>query len=381
MPAWRARGQILSGARLKLCVVSPFEHGGGAEYQISLLIDALAATARYDIHYLTHFVDGRERTRQYQISRIGSGRGISRFGYLMDGASLYRRLREIAPNAIYQRVACADTAVCAAYAQRHAIPMIWHVAHDTDVAPLLLDPGRNFVRTHLEKWAVNYGARRATKIVVQTEHQAKLLQENFSRNADALIPNFHPPARETLDKSGALSVLWIANLKPWKQPEVFVRLAAALNDCRGVKFIMVGAPGGTGHWQESLLAEIAATPNIEYLGKKTHAEVNELLARASVFLNTSIHEGFPNTFIQSWLREVAVVSLNVDPDDVLQRQQLGILAHTECGLQQAVRSLIESAELRSAYAARGRQHAAARHSLHNAQDLVQLIDGHSGSGQ
>jgi glycosyltransferase involved in cell wall biosynthesis len=362
-------------------VVSPFEHGGGAEYQISLLIDALAATARYDIHYLTHFVDGRERTRQYQISQTGSGRGIPRFGYLMDGPALYRRLREIAPSAIYQRVACAYTGICAAYARRCATPMIWHVAHDTDVEPLVLDPGRNFVRVHLERWAVNYGARRATKIVVQTERQALLLQQNFSRHADAVVSNFHPPAQETIDKSGPVSVVWVANLKPWKQPEVFVRLAAALNDCRGVKFMMVGAPGGSGAWQESLMADIAATPNIEYLGKKTHAEVNELLAHASVFVNTSIHEGFPNTFIQSWLREVAVVSLNVDPDDVLQRQQVGILARTEAALHQAVRGLIESAELRSGYAARGRQHAAVRHSLRNAQELVRLIEGCSGSRQ
>ena len=64
-------------------------------------------------------------------------------------------------------------------------------------------------------------------------------------------------------------------------------------------------------WQASLMRSIEATPNLEYLGQRTHAEVNELLARAHIFVNTSTHEGFPNTFIQAWLREVAVVSLSV----------------------------------------------------------------------
>jgi glycosyltransferase involved in cell wall biosynthesis len=343
-----------------------------------LLIDALVATGRYDIHYLTHFVDGRERSRNYQVVQIGRG-GIPRLGFVMDAASLSGALRALKPDVIYQRVACAYTGICAAFAKRHAIPMVWHVAHDTDVAPRSLDPGRNILRVRLEKWAANYGARRATRVVVQTHHQASLLQQNFDRAADAVIPNFHPAAAETLDKSGAPTVVWIANLKAWKRPEVFVRLAASLADCHGVKFVMVGLPAGLGRFQKTLMASIAAHPNLEYLGSKTHAEVNELLARASVFVNTSTQEGFPNTFIQSWLRNVAVVSLSVDPDHVLEKKQVGILAQSESGLGVAVRRLIEGPTCREAYVARGREHALAQHSLRNTQELIDLIDRQDGS--
>jgi glycosyltransferase involved in cell wall biosynthesis len=337
------------------------------------------ATGRYDIHYLTHFVDDRERTRNYRVVQIGRG-GIPRLGYVMDAASLSGKLRELKPDVIYQRVACAYTGICAAFADRQAIPMVWHVAHDTDVAPRSLDPGRNILRVRLEKWAANYGARRATRVVVQTHHQAALLQQNFGRAADAVIPNFHPPAAETLDKSGVPTVVWIANLKPWKRPEVFVRLAANLADCQGVKFVMVGLPAGAGRFQEMLMASIAAHSNLEYLGSKTNTEVNELLARASVFVNTSTLEGFPNTFIQSWLRNVAVVSLSVDPDHVLEKKQVGILAQSEFGLADAVRRLIEDPKSREAYATRGREHALAQHSLRNTQELIRLIDRQDGSG-
>ncbi len=48
---------MLSGRKPRLCIVTPFEHGGGAEYQIGLLIDALAADNRYEIHFLAHFAD------------------------------------------------------------------------------------------------------------------------------------------------------------------------------------------------------------------------------------------------------------------------------------------------------------------------------------
>jgi glycosyltransferase involved in cell wall biosynthesis len=365
---------MLSGDRPRLCIVDPNEHEGGAEYQISLLIDALAAGDRYDIHYLARFVDKRERSRNYRVSKVGSDGPIPRLGYLIDGPSLYRTLREIDPSLIYQRVAGGYTGICAYYSRRRSIPMLWHVAHDTDVMPQHLDRSRNFVRLRLEKSAVEYGLRRATRIVVQTRHQAELLKENYGRTADAVIHNFHPPATELIDKSGPLTVVWIANLKPWKRPEVFVRLARSFIGRADTRFIMVGAPAAASDWYSSLTRSIDDTANLQYVKQKTLDEVNQLLAQAHIFVNTSTHEGFPNTFVQSWLRGAVVVSLDVDPDQVLQTHRVGIAAHSESELTAAVRALIEDPELRSAYASRGREHAIAQHSLRNAQELVHLID-------
>ncbi|HEX3846999.1 MAG TPA: glycosyltransferase [Steroidobacteraceae bacterium] len=367
----------------RVCIVNPYEHGGGAEYQIDLIIDRLAASGRYDISHLAHFVDRPDRARKYRSVRIGSGGGVPRLGYLMDAPALYRELRRVDPCLIYQRVACAYTGICAAYARRRSIPLVWHVAHDTDVSPEVLDPGRNLARVRLEKWAVNFGARHATRIIVQTERQAQLLQRNFARTADAVVPNFHPPAAEIIDKSGPMTVLWIANLKLWKRPDAFVRLARSFEESPEVRFVMVGAPSaGSGRhgWQESLMRVIEATPNLAYLGGKTQNEVNELLARAHVLVNTSTHEGFPNTFIQAWLRDAAVVSLDVDPDGVLERKGVGIAARSEPGLTAAVRRLIEDPEARAGFVKRGREHAAANHSLRNVERLVGLLGGYSGGG-
>jgi glycosyltransferase involved in cell wall biosynthesis len=367
---------MLGVTKPRICIVNPFEHGGGAEYQIEQLIEALVRSDEYEIHYLTHFADERARTRTYQVSRIGNGGPVPRFGYLMEARSLYRKLRDIDPCIIYQRVACAYTGICAFYSGRHATPLLWHVAHDTEVTPQLLDKGRNVVRLRLEKLAVEYGAKHATRIVVQTRHQAQLLQKNYARAADAVVPNFHPPAAETLDKSGPLTVIWIANLKPWKQPEVFVRLANSLSGYPEVRFVIVGAPApisGNELWQQALMQGIENTPNLRYVGQKSHAQVNELLACAHIFVNTSVHEGFPNTFIQAWLRDVVVVSLQVDPDHLLEQRGVGIVAHSEAGLVSAVRNLIDDPDARAAYRERGRVHAIEHHSLRNAEDLVGLL--------
>ena len=79
---------MLGVAKPRICIVNPFEHGGGAEYQIEQLIEALVRSDEYEIHYLTHFVDERARNRTYQVSRIGNGGPIPRFGYIMEARSL-----------------------------------------------------------------------------------------------------------------------------------------------------------------------------------------------------------------------------------------------------------------------------------------------------
>jgi glycosyltransferase involved in cell wall biosynthesis len=102
--------------------------------------------------------------------------------------------------------------------------------------------------------------------------------------------------------------------------------------------------------------------------------VNELLARAHVLVNTSVTEGYPNTFIQAWQREVPVVSLTVDPDGVLDRQGVGILASSEQRLEEALRLLLTDSVLRDEYGARGRDFAARRHSIRNTSALLRLIE-------
>lgn len=366
----------MSTARTRLCIVNPFQHGGGAEFQISLLIGALRQTDRFDVYYLARHVDQTISPAGYAVVRIGSSAGVPSFGYVMDFVPLYGALRQINPQVIYQRVACGYTGICALYARRHHARMIWHVAHNTDVTSKSLDAGRNPVRRRLERCSVDFGIRRADRIVVQTRDQGELLRRHYGREADAVVANFHPEPAEVPDKSGPPTVVWIANLKRWKRPEVFVRLAQALQDLKGVRFLMIGEapPARQDDWCATLMHSIAATPGLEFLGHRTQDEVNRVLARACIFVNTSLHEGFPNTFVQAWLREAAVVSLTVNPDQVLDGRGVGIHAETEEGLARAVRTLLTNPALRADYTQRARAYARSTHSVRNAGMLVEMID-------
>ena len=363
-------------SRPALCVVNPFQHGGGAEYQIACLLDVLARRGHLELHYLARHVDPRVPQGHYRVSKIGRGNGVPRWGYVTDAVPLYRALSALDPRVIYQRVAGGYTGICAWYARRHACRMVWHLSSDNDVSLDNAFGDRNPLRRWLERRSVHYGLRHAHRIVAQTTAQSELMRRNFGRAADLVVPNFHPSPGEDLDKSGPLTVVWVSNLKPLKRPEVFVELARGLRDLPQVRFVMVGAPADAwgGPWARELMQAIATTPGLEFLGIQPQSEVNALLARAHVFVNTSTREGFPNTFIQAWLRGVPVLSLDVDPDGILQREQVGVLAGSPERLAQALREFLVDPTLREAHARRALAYASRAHSMQNAETLADLLE-------
>ncbi len=375
----------MQGDPIRLCIVTPNHSAGaagGAEFQIDLLIERLLEQGRFDVSYVARTVNTSFKPEGYRIVRIGTGHRMPKFGYTTDAIALVRSLKNLRPQVIYQRVACGYSGICAWYARTYDARLVWHVAHETDLTLQPPDPGRNPVRRFLERESIRYCIRHADHVIAQTEYQASLLQSLHGRSATAVVPNWHPQPPEAAfarepDPTGPCTVLWVANLKPWKRPELFVQLARDLACLESVRFVMVGAPaGGSGDraWSHELSRAIAATPNLAFVGPRTQSEVNELMAGAHVFVNTSLSEGFPNTFVQAWQRAVPVVSIDVDPDGVLEREKIGMRAGTGPALADAIRALVLNPALRHEYGQRARDYARRRHSLRNIDTLADLFE-------
>lgn len=310
----------------RICIVLPAHweaQHGGAEYQAHFLADALAE-AGYDVHWLSRRVPGPDTARTHTVHQIARQEGIRRRGFFFDAPALTGLLRRLKPDLIYQRVGGAYTGIATRYALKSGCGMIWHVARDDEVTPnpSLASALRNPFRM-VDKALLEYGARRAPCLVVQTEAQKELLARHYGRRDSVLIPNFHPVPEEQPDKRLPFKVVWVANFKKVKRPELFVELASRFSDTPGIEFIMAGAPLPNSPWQRDLEMRIAALPNLRYLGRLTQPEVNRLLADAHVLVNTSEYEGLPNTFIQAWMRQVVVFSLSLNPGGYLSVPGLG----------------------------------------------------------
>jgi glycosyltransferase involved in cell wall biosynthesis len=157
-------------------------------------------------------------------------------------------------------------------------------------------------------------------VLAQTDHQVGLLDRNYRRLAAVAPMALDVPATAPSHASRDIDVLWVANLRALKRPELFVELAHRLPRHR---FHLVGGPvEGELEVHRALLAAAATVPNLTLHGRVGFADTLALFARARMFVSTSLIEGFPNTFLQAWAREVPSASF-FDPDGVVERERLG----------------------------------------------------------
>jgi glycosyltransferase involved in cell wall biosynthesis len=201
-----------------------------------------------------------------------------------------------------------------------------------------------------------------------------MMADEYGLKAAMVVHNFHPEPLNHNPRvdSGHLRVIWVANFKPFKNPEIFVDLAESFIGNQGIEFVMIGRPGDPSQYR-SLHERINRLKNLTYLGELSIDQVNEEIARSDIFVNTSSAEGFPNTFIQAWLRGVPVVSYKVDPDGCLSRGGSGILAGSTDRLASAINELLSDRKRLRQLGEAARAYGYANHTSKQAEKLVQML--------
>ena len=344
---------------------------GGAEQQIYCLAKYLQPTM--DIHYLT--ISDREiesREPGITISTIPSRKVLPRIlglCYVLDYSRVWQAIQRVDPHIIYLQGASAYMGIAARYARSSPCSLIWHIASARDVRRFTIRSFRTIPFDYIDKKMIEYGIRHADYIFGQAKYEEDLLRQNYGRTCDLLVGNWHPAPTLPCLKRPPVQVVWVANIKPLKKPEAFIDLAERLSTVAHAEFIMIGRPASA-KYQRRLEARIRKVRGLTYLGERSNEEINRILAASHIFVNTSEYEGFPNTFVQAWLHEVPVVSLHVDPDDLLTQQGLGFCSGSLERLVQDARHLIENPDLRTRIGAKAKAYALEHHSLTKNLDLV-----------
>ncbi len=132
-------------------------------------------------------------------------------------------------------------------------------------------------------------------------------------------------------------MLWVSNIRREKRPDRILELAQRLPEAR------IHMVGGSLPDEESLFRDVkqaaAARSNVSFHGRLSYWGANRLYGRAKLLVNTSDVEGFPNSYLQAWIRGVPVVTL-IDPDRVIEREGLGLAASSPARIASAIEHLL-----------------------------------------
>jgi glycosyltransferase involved in cell wall biosynthesis len=367
---------------MRVCVVvqsHPAIMMGGAQYQGHLLAEEIARRPGVEVIYLARDVPPDAASvykMPYAMRKMGTASGISRRAGLFDARELWRALNELKPDVVYQQMRQSYTDVCARYAAHAGVPFFFQIASDLDLQKHWVTGGisANLPFDVAEAILGMRGMRRATHIIAQTPRQARVLHERFGRSAAAVVRNFQPlPSRLPAKPSAPIEVLWVANFKDVKRPELFVELAESFAGRTDLHFAMAGRASKLRR-HVPLMQRIARTPNLEYLGELSIEGVNARMAQAAFHVNTSSFEGFPNTFIQAWAQGAVVATIAVDPDEEgMEKLGIGFCAGSFEALRARIEELARSPERRQAIAERAFAFAHANHSMARGSELVDMM--------
>ncbi|VVB90277.1 Glycosyl transferases group 1 [uncultured archaeon] len=352
---------------MKICFFSPGAYSylsqrntgsaGGAELHQALVAKELAKKG-FDISFIVDDY-GQENVEVQDGIKILKFpiRGYTNVIYFpLRVYRLLKVLEKAGADIYYQRAATAETGIIAFFCAMRKRKFVYGMSSDIEVNGIFTERAKFY-----ERILYNSGVKRAKRIIVQSEYQHIMLKKKSDLDSIIIKNPCYQAGCTEKNKPDPPVVLWVGTIKPeWKQPGLFLELARAIPDA---KFQMVGGSGGNRQFYDGIKKEAELISNLEFTGFVPYPEINNYFNSASILVNTSTVEGFSNTFLQAWAGYTPVVSLSVDPDEIICKYKLGFHSGTFEQMVFDVKTLIKNKELRDEMGMNGRRYVEKEHDL------------------
>ncbi len=243
-------------------------------------------------------------------------------------------LNKINPDVVYIMGMSPEAYELADYCKKESKLFVFRVAHDMDLV------GEELNEEKIKAWAgipftkVKEIIDAATVVLTQTQVQDELLKKWFHREGILMFPPIDTKVESGADKN-KYDVFWIGKNNVFKRPEKIIELAKRLPQR---KFCMVFNKLEETSWKK-IVATIPS--NVELIESIPADRIETLFRQSKLFVSTSLHEGFANTFLQAGKNAVPVISMGPDPNTMLSVHRAGILVGDNLDkLEQAVEELL-----------------------------------------
>ncbi len=321
----------LKGSKTRICLIatsilslftskhSSYQSGGG-EVQLFYLGTKLAENPRYQITYLVGDF-GQDKIERY--ANVLLYRGVKPFFGIAFYKTIYAVIKSfyhflrINSDIYIDRTASPRLGYLAIYCWLFRKKLIFMTAHEMDCSGEYENQN-----SRLFGWFYRFGLYRAHIIITQNQGQKEQLMKRYGLKSSVIKSLFVINKNKVKKKE---TILWVSRCSWWKNPDLFLTLVQRFPKNN---FVMI-APAAVG--ENDLFTKIKnkarVLPNLVFSDGVPFKSVQHYFDEAKVFVNTSLYEGFPNTFFQAGLGHTPVLSLNVNPDNVLNVYHAGLCAN------------------------------------------------------
>lgn len=350
--------------KFKICFISrqayPYLSGknynsaGGSELQ-----DYLMARELQKRGHKIFFVVGDYGQKDYEsiqgfnVYKNFSSYGKGFFGKLKGAIEFWKLLSEIDADVYYRMTPHAILVIVGLFCKLKDKIFIFSGGSDIDFESSIFKNNN-----YLLKLSYKYALKNANIVIAQNNYQKTKAYENFGINP-RIIKSIVGLPKKTSTKKNTPCVMLIGSLIDYKQPEIFIELSKKVKESN---FYIIG-PCNDDDYLDKLRSISIGTTNLKFCGFIQHDDIMGIYAKDIILVNTSRFEGFPNTFLEAWSYGNPVISLNVDPDEVICKYKLGFHSRTFDKMIEDLKLLLNDKNLRNELGLNSRKYVEENHSI------------------
>jgi len=172
-----------------------------------------------------------------------------------------------------------------------------------------------------------------------------------------------------INKKKNRRIVWVGSIRKVKQPHLIGDIAKKLEK---YEFIIIGGKVDNElDYYQKFIRSIEGVKNIRYIGIKNNNEVIQYIQNSTFLLNTSEKEGFPNTFLEAWYNYTPIISLFVNPDNLLTDNEIGFYCNNSNLNTNFLDKIVN--EKYDSYAKASHSYVKKNHSIENFSELYTYI--------
>jgi glycosyltransferase involved in cell wall biosynthesis len=310
---------------MKICFIQPRAYElfnpevktqfGGAEVQMYLHAKELAKDDRFHVSFIVADYGQAETELYDHISVHPSIRFDTPL--LQQIKDFYKIFKKTDADIYLQMTLTRFSFLIALYCLLSGKKFVYLLSHDLDLNGKILKSNFLFRKISLLVFVFS------NKIIAQNNYQFDTLKKY---GISSRIIRSSLEGETSMPKQKEYH-LWIARAEKWKRPEVFLQLA---KDHPLENFCMICPAFAEVDpvYYEELVKSARSLKNLAFTGHYVHfSELDKWFSAAKTFINTSESEGFPTTFIHACKNGIPILSLSVNPDHILEEEQIGFCCH------------------------------------------------------
>lgn len=325
---------------------------GGAERQQYLIATELKKRGN-----IVNLIVGDYGPRRYeQIDGIHVWKGCPEshddiLSLLWKAGRLFKLIKKLDADIYYVRGSPRLFSVVSLFCAVLNKHLIYCIANESDTNPKYLKDRYNRLQNIFYRKMVNW----TDLIISQTDEQKGMVKKHLKIQS-VVIPNgYNLPHKSSITSHVDRDyVLWVGRSnEEKKKPMRFLDLAEQLSQ---IPFVIVTQPSNDGSHHREVKQRATSIDNLKFVDTVSPDKVHQYYNMATVLVNTSDYEGFPNTFLEAWRYETPVVSLYYTLDDVFSEAKIGIRSGSKEQLREDVTRLHSDPAKRKTMGKNARRH-------------------------